>query len=472
MRIAIVGGGVGGLVTAMLLGQEGHEVSLLERDPAPAPDPCDAWAAWERRGVNQFRLLHFFAPGFRQRLEGELPDAVASMEAAGALRFNPMRLAPEALTGGYREGEDDEFEALTARRPVAEAALAAAAAATPGVTVRRGVSVAGLAVDADSAGGIPRVTGVRVDGGDDVPADLVVDCSGRRSRLVQWLAEVGATPPIEEVEDSGFVYYGRHFRSADGSTPPMLGGLLTAAGSVSLLTLPADNGTWGLGIIASAGDAALRGLKDTERWTKVARSFPLHAHWTDGEPLDEGIVVMAKIEDRYRRFVVDGLPVATGVLAVGDSWACTNPSLGRGATLAFMHAVALRDTLRATVSEDPAELAVAFDAATEACVGPWYQATVSFDRHRLRDMEACIAGTTYDPGDPQWEIIQAMQVAMGQDSEVFRAFLRIAGVLSPPDVELARPGVLEKVIELGSGWRDADPPLGPDRSQLLELVGG
>ncbi|HET7722645.1 MAG TPA: tryptophan 7-halogenase, partial [Acidimicrobiales bacterium] len=214
MRIAIVGGGVGGIVTAMLLGQDGHEVTLLERDPAPPPDPHEAWEAWERRGVNQFRLLHFFAPGFRRRLEAELPQAAAALDAAGALRFNPMRLAPEQLTGGFREGEDDDFEALTARRPVAEAALASAAAATPGVTVRRGVSVAGLmTASSGHPSAVPHVTGVRFEDGQELPADLVVDCSGRRSRLPGWLADIGAAPPIEEVEDSGFIYYGRHFRS-------------------------------------------------------------------------------------------------------------------------------------------------------------------------------------------------------------------------------------------------------------------
>ncbi|MGH9085266.1 MAG: NAD(P)/FAD-dependent oxidoreductase, partial [Acidimicrobiales bacterium] len=391
MQIAIVGGGVGGLVTAMLLGQDGHEVTLLERDPAPPPDPREAWAEWERRSVNQFRLLHFFAPGFRRLLEAELPHAAAALEAAGALRFNPMRLAPPQLTGGFREDEDDDFEALTARRPVAEAALASAAAATPGVTARRGVSVAGLlTAPSRHPSAVPHVTGVRLEDGQELLADLVVDSSGRRSRLPAWLGDIGAAPPIEDVEDSGFIYYGRHFRSADGSVPAMLSGLLTAAGSVSLLSLPADNGTWGLGIIASAGDAAVRGLKDPEVWMRVARSFPLVAHWTEGEPLDDGVVVMAKIEDRYHRFVVDGAPVATGVVAVGDSWACTNPSLGRGATLALMHAVALRDTLRTGVADDPAKLALDFDAATEAVVGPWYRETVAFDRHRLHEMEAVI----------------------------------------------------------------------------------
>jgi len=469
MRVITIGGGVGGLVTAMLLGQDGHDVTLLERDPEPPPDPGAAWAAWERRGVNQFRLLHFFAPGFRRLLEAELPNAAAALDSAGALRFNPMRLAPESLTGGFRDGDDD-FEALTARRPVAEAALAAAAAATPGVTIRRGVSVAEL-LTVPTANGVPHITGVRCEDGEELTADLVVDSAGRRSRLVGWLADLGARAPLQEVEDSGFIYYGRHFRSADGSIPAMLGGLLTEAGSVSLLSLPADNGTWGLGIIASAGDAAVRGLKDVDTWTRVARSFPLIAHWTDGEPLEAGVVVMAKIEDRYNRFVVDGAPVATGVLAVGDSWACTNPSLGRGATIALMHAVVLRDALRGGVAEDPAKLALDFDAATEATVGPWYRTTLSFDRHRLRDMEAVIAGGTYDPGDPEWEITRALQAAVGSDPDVFRSFLRIVGVLSLPDEVLSQPGILERVIELGSGWREAEV-LGPDRAALLALIAG
>ena len=45
---------------------------------------------------------------------------------------------------------------------------------------------------------------------------------------------------------------------------------------------------------------------------------------------------------------MEGRPVATGLVAVGDSWACTNPSIGRGASIGLLHAVALRDVLRET----------------------------------------------------------------------------------------------------------------------------
>jgi 2-polyprenyl-6-methoxyphenol hydroxylase-like FAD-dependent oxidoreductase len=48
--------------------------------------------------------------------------------------------------------------------------------------------------------------------------------------------------------------------------------------------------------------------------------------------------------------VVDGEPVITGLAALGDAWACTNPSLGRGASIGLLHACALRDLLLAAVA--------------------------------------------------------------------------------------------------------------------------
>src|SRR5215467_9923545 len=88
--IVVVGAGVGGLLTARLLAEDGHEVTVLERDPQVPPAPDEAWDTWERRGVNQFRLLHFFLPRFRSLLEAELPDLIPALEAAGASRVDPL----------------------------------------------------------------------------------------------------------------------------------------------------------------------------------------------------------------------------------------------------------------------------------------------------------------------------------------------------------------------------------------------
>ena len=469
-RVVVLGAGVVGLSTAMLLGRDGHEVDVVERDPAePNGDHRELWSSWERRGVNQFRLVHYFLPGFRTQLERELPEVAAALDAAGALRHNVIALVPPQLSGGFRDG-DEQYEALTARRPVMEAVLAQAAASTPGVEIRRGVAVVGLVTRKEVASGPPHVIGVRTANGEELPADLVVDALGRRSPLPSWLEAAGGRPPIEEREDSGFVYYGRYFRSGDGSVPALIGPLLQDYGSVSILTLPADNGTWGVAFTTSSKDKAARALKDATTWHRTLAAFPLAAHWADGEPIDNGVAVMAGIEDRHRDYCPDGSPVATGVVSVGDACACTNPSLGRGATIGFFHAVALRDVMRNNVLDDPEKFVRTFARATADCVEPWYQSTLAYDRARLAEMEAEIDGRPYE-ADPAWDLTRALVSAAGKDGEMLRARLRIAGLLQDKDEVFATPGVVERVLELGGGWRD-EPTFGPDRAELLAILAG
>jgi 2-polyprenyl-6-methoxyphenol hydroxylase-like FAD-dependent oxidoreductase len=466
--ILVVGGGMGGLSTAMLLAQDGHEVTLLERDPAPPPASGDeAWDSWERKGINQFRMIHYFLPRFREIAEAELPEAVEALDADGVLRHNAIALAPESLTGGARAG-DERFEAMTGRRPMVEAAFARTAAATPNVTIRRGVSVKGLLAGEPAVEGVPHVVGVVSDTGDEMRADLVVDATGRRSPLPSLLVAIGAVAPEEEVEDSGFMYYGRHFRSRDGSQPPAFGPLLQHYDSISVLTLPADNGTWGIGIITSARDAPLRATRDVEVWERVIASYPLIAHWLDGDPITD-IQLMAKIEDRHRCFVVDGRPVATGVAPIADSWACTNPSVGRGATIGLIHAQALRDLVRDHGVDDPVAFANAWHDITVERVEPLYRDTLAFDRHRLGEIDAQIAGVPYETEDPSWAIGKALQEAGRGDPELLRGYVEIAGLLARAKEVLARPGVLKKVLVVAA--TPAEPAPGPSRAELVELIG-
>ena len=464
--VVIIGGGLTGQAAAMLLALDGHRVSVLERDPAPpAASAAEAWDSWERRGVNQFRMLHYFLPRFREVVEAELPAVAAELEADGALRMNPLDGMPVEMSGGLRD-EDARFAVLTGRRPVVEAAVGRVAARTPGVEVRRGVGVKGLLTGDDQVDGVPHVVGVVTEEGDEVHADLVVDAGGRRSALPRLLADIGARPPVEELEDCGFVYYGRHFCSADGSLPPAFGPGLMPYDSISILTLPADNGTWGVGLVTSAGDAALRAARDPDVWTRVIASYPLVAHWLDAEPITD-IAVMAKIEDRHRRFVVDGVPVATGVAPLGDSWACTNPSVGRGASIGVLHACVLRDTLRRVAPSEAFGFATAWHDATTETVEPYFRDTLAFDRHRLAEIDAQIAGVPYETDDPAWLLGQALANAMSKDPELLRGYLEIVSLLARGVDVLSRPGVAERALDLGA---DGEPFPGPARAELLALV--
>ncbi len=469
MRIVITGAGMVGLSSALLLARDGHEVTVLERDPSPPPDPSVAWEEWERRGVNQVRMAHLFATRYRSVMEAELPDVLAALVDAGATRWSQGAILA-SLPGWSPSPGDDEFTAVTGRRVVVESVVARAADQQPGIDVRRGAAVRELIAGPSDASGVPAVVGVRLESGDELRADVVVDATGRRSPVPGWLSGLGAEPLAEESDDSGFVYYGRHFRSGGGEVPELSGlAALQEFGTISLLTLPADNETWSVVVVASSQDATLRRLRDVDRWSSVVRSLPGAAPWIDADPIDDGVMSMAKLEDRIRTLVVDGRPVATGLLLVGDSWACTNPSVGRGATIGLLHAVALRDLLAGHADDSPSALTLAWDEATRQSVLPWYEATVSGDRHRLLEITALLAGQPYTCEDPGYEIGKALLASAGQDPDCARALLRIAGVRQLPLDSLAAEGVFDKVIALGAGWRDA-PPLGPSRDQLVSLA--
>jgi len=211
-------------------------------------------------------------------------------------------------------------------------------------------------------------------------------------------------------------------------------------------------------------------LKDTDVWHRALAAYPLAAHWADGEPLDDAVAAMAGIEDVHRDYCPDGSPVATGVVSVGDAWACTNPSLGRGATIGLFHAIALRDAVRSNDVGDPAKFARAFAAATADSVEPWYRSTLGYDRSRLAEVNAEVTGTPYEP-DPIWDFTRAWTSAAGKDGEILRARLRTAGLLQSADDALATPGVFERVIELGAGWQD-EPTHGARREEFLQALAG
>jgi 2-polyprenyl-6-methoxyphenol hydroxylase-like FAD-dependent oxidoreductase len=465
-KIVVAGGGMCGMAAAMMLADDGHQVVVVERDPEPPPPDAEgAFAGWDRRSVAQFGLAHWLHARGTSILEHQLPAVYRRLDESGGYHYNLVTSLLALMPDAEITPEDDRFDLVTGRRSTLEWSMAGSAAEHPGVTIRRGEAIAGLLAD-ERDDVIPHVTGVRLQNGERIHADLVVDATGRRSPTPDWLSELGATAPIEHAEDSGFAYCGRYFRSTDGSMPAIMGPLLAPYGSFSILTLPADNNTWAVTLYGLSDDKALRSFRDDDVYDRVVRACPMHAHWLDGEPITE-LRSMAGVVDRHREFVVEGEPVATGILTVADASSCTNPSLGRGITLGLMHVEVLRACVQDHL-DDPNALALAFHERTAAQITPWHDATVAIDRRRVNDMRIYRDGGTPTRTDAE-KIADVMQAAVMIDPEITRGFGEIFSCIATADEVMARPGFLDRVLACAD--RVSTEPLpGPDREQLLELV--
>jgi len=394
----------------------------------------------------------------------ELPGLTDGLLRAGCVWVDYLDSLPPTITDRAPRSGDQALRCVHGRRPIIEWSVADMAQTAPNVTVCRGTKVRELITGASAIPGVPQIAGVRTTSGEEIRADLVVDAMGRRSPALEWIVSAGGRSPIEEAEDCNFVYFGRYF--AGQQRPCRKGPTLTPMGLFSVLTLDGDNDTWSVTLYTSSKNKAMRALRDPATFHRVVSASPLQAHWLDGEPITP-ILLMAGVLDRYRRFVVDGRPVVTGFAAVGDSWACTNPSAGRGLSVGLLHAQVLRDMARLHIN-DPEAFACEYDAETERQVGPFYRNQIAADRARIAEMNALDEGLPMPPPNP---VTAKLLAAASRDADVFRGMLEIGMCVALPQEVIARPHVAAKLAEL-DGLPLPPAPGIIDRYRMAALLDG
>jgi 2-polyprenyl-6-methoxyphenol hydroxylase-like FAD-dependent oxidoreductase len=479
-RVVVVGGGVGGLASALALSRAGHPVTVLERDPLPPPHDVEEAFRAQRRGAPQVHQTH----GFLARLVVELrrcfPDVLEELLAAGCTTM-PLT----ARLGGARPGDED-LAVLVVRRTTFEWILRRAVLAQPGTEVRTGVGVAGLAGAPGPA--LPTVTGVRLDDGSVLEADAVVAASGRRGPLPTWLGALGAAIP-ETVHESGLMYLSRWYGLPDGFGLPPDPKLAGNLGFIKYLGIPGDGGTLSVTLAIRVQDAELRGLlSDPATFDEACQQLEGPSlFWRHGPvvPLT-GVLPMGGLLNRIRRFVgPDGQPAVLGLHAVGDAHTCTNPLYGRGCSLSLVQAIALADAF-AGHPDDPVARALNYEAACAREVEPWFDLSVQMDAMGAdpagKQIEAAEApasrrasaeeGAQRRPEQTIRRGIGAVFAAGATDPVLGRGLLRMMNLLATPADLLADAEFLTRAMEvMADPDRYPTPPVpGPSRDELLQSL--
>ena len=423
----VIGASMGGLVAAAAVAPFYGRVTVLDRDVLPA-EPG------HRRGVPQSRHAHGFQPGGLRALDELLPGMTTWLVEHGARPGDISADHGWYVGGNLFARQSVGIRAMGFTRPFLEHAVRSRVSALPNVVVRdrtqalrpvlgRGTTVVGVEV-APTGGGVVE----RLD------ADLVIDASGRMSRLPQWLTDLGLPAPQEEQVHCRMAYLSRRWRF----TNDVMGD------DIVQVVTPAQTPRFGVCIAQEDGSyiVTLGGLldgapaKNDEAYLAFANSLPYTriADALEGaEPITDYQPSHFPHSQRRRFDRLSSHP--SGLIALGDSIASFNPMYGQGMSVAALEAVALRDMLQRG-RLDPAS---------------YYK-----QAHKLED----VAWTISTSGDLRFDEVEGrrtagmrimnayldrLTIAARQDPVLAHTFLRVAGFIDPPE-SLLKPAIVLRAL--------------------------
>jgi 2-polyprenyl-6-methoxyphenol hydroxylase-like FAD-dependent oxidoreductase len=434
-RAVVVGASISGLLTARVLSDVYDQVTLVDRDVIPA---CPGI----RRGVPQGRHAHSLLAAGCAAVEDLLPGFTDEAVRAGALSVDLQQDLHWYCEGHRLCPAPSGLPGLVASRPLLEEVIRTRVAARPGVRIVAGCDAVGLA----SAGRGQRVTGVTImprrDGAASsvLPADLVVDATGRSSRAPLWMAELGYHGPAEEQCGLGASFASRLYRREPGA----LGGRAGSTVIASLQVPGSPRSPYGAMLLAQEGGTfvlttvSLGGAEPPADEAGLL-AFSLRLPGPDVTEVTRTAARLSKIVRlRYPRGIwrrYDQLSrFPAGFLVTGDALCSLSPVHAQGMSVAALEATLLRQLL----AEGTQQLAPRFFTAAAGLLRvPWAI---------TRGPGQACAG----PGRADFSgYLGRLYAAAAGDTVLAAALLRVASLVNPPG-ELFTDEMRSRVRDGGS----------------------
>ena len=355
----VVGASIAGLAAARVLSDHYGSVIVVERDALPNTGAS-------RRGVPQGVHAHVLAAAGLREFERLLPGFRADLVSAGGTVID---IGSELYASRYNRAwppVPSEVEFVSLSRPMLELVLRERVAKLPPVVIREGVTVTALTGSPDA------VTGALLASGEQIAAELVVDCTGRAGRSDRWMTDLGLPAPEQIDIRMGLGYATRLFRRGNDDLPGWKGIMVMPdppRESRVGMALPIEDDRWLVGLVGWHIDD-LPG--DDVSFAAFARALPdpAIAKLLDRvQPVTDPVT--ARLRSNHRRLFERLDRVPAGYVALGDAICSFNPSYGHGMTCAVQEAVALGTALEQHGRASVEMVRDYYQAAAAVIATPW-----------------------------------------------------------------------------------------------------
>lgn len=345
-KALILGGGIAGLFTATVLSKHYEEVIITDRDEFPAGPET-------RAGTPQAYHPHRFLERGKMIVERWFPGITEELLQQGA---HPRGQKSVKMTNRYGTLEMPDGPNAGCSRALLEWTLRNRVIQMPNVTFLPKLAAQELLHDADKntvTGVMFRDKSVKESTLLQMNANLVVDASGRGSKLADWLQNLGYAIPEAEKLHVSLGYSTRHYRVPEE---------IQAVWSTIL-----NDGDPSLGIGTAVFNPIENQLAEVVLYRAGGDSYPTTDHQlyhqeaqnlfgaTIGDLLQQLEPVSNprgyRIEECVRQHFEQMEDWPSGLLVLGDAFCSFDPIFGQGMTVAAIQADTLDQCLQSMRNE-------------------------------------------------------------------------------------------------------------------------
>lgn len=441
-RAVVIGGSIAGLTAARVLSDHFDKVTVIER--GPMADGIEF-----PKGVPQSRHPHVLLIRGERILEGHFPGFKQDLIDGGAKAMNFGRDLKMRFPGGWLPHYETQLEGVAASRKLIDFTVYQHVSKISNVDFKPNSEVVSICTDDDNQRAIGVQIYNREDGRvEDVPAELVVDASGRNSKAPHWFAQLGYDAPEDQVVNAFPGYATRIYEIPENfdrgwkslyimPNPPEV--------SRGAIIVPMEGGYWHVTLIGMNRDNPPTDEAGFMEFARSLVSSDVYDAITAAKPVSP-IWGYRRAENRMRRY--DKLEkYLEGFIATGDAVYALNPVYGQGMTLASIASTILDQCLTeqaaAGEGDDFSGMAEKFQKLlSKELVMPWQTATNEDMRWPETEGKQELDPASKFIGRYFNLVLQAMPHSV----KVTDAFFHVQNMIKPPTI-LMHPVIMFTVLK-------------------------